>query len=98
MSCQRQWKECVTCIPLKYRIAENFCGVQFSRMASLQSLIFADMCDRAVQSYLFAGLIFVDSRLSAKTAKISRYTVQIHVQNWAWLAVYMVCIHIRPFQ
>ena len=60
-----------------YRIAGNFRGVQFSRKASLQSfrgLIFADarththytLYNRAY----FAGLIFADNRLSAKTTKI----------------------------
>ena len=60
-----------------YRIAGNFHGVQFSRIASLQSfrgLIFADACHHAHYTLYnrtyFAGLIFVDSRLSAKNAKI----------------------------
>ena len=60
-----------------YRIAGNFRGVQFSRMASLQSfrgLIFADARHHAHYTLYnrtyFAGLIFADSRLSAKTAKI----------------------------
>ncbi len=60
-----------------YRIAGNFRGVQLSRMASLPSfcgLIFADACDHAhyipYNRTYFAGLIFADSRLSAKTAKI----------------------------
>jgi hypothetical protein len=52
----------------------NFYGVQFSRMASLQSLIFADASDHAHYTLYnrtyFTGLIFADSRLSAKTAKI----------------------------
>ena len=64
-------------IPVTYRIAGNFRGVQFSRMASLQSfrgLIFADVRHHAHYTLYnrtyFAGLIFADSRLSAKTAKI----------------------------
>jgi hypothetical protein len=51
-------------------------------MASFQSfrgLIFADAGDRAHYTLYnrtyFAGLIFADNRLSAKTTKISRYTV-----------------------
>jgi hypothetical protein len=54
-------------------IAGNFRGVQFSRIGSLQSfrdLIFADAGDHAHYTLYnrtyFAGLIFVDSRLSAK--------------------------------
>jgi hypothetical protein len=62
---------------MAYRIAGNYRGVQFSRKASLQSfrsLIFADVGDYAhytlyYRTY-FAGLIFADSRLSAKTTKI----------------------------
>jgi hypothetical protein len=73
----------------EYRIAGNFCGVQFSRMASLQSfrgLIFADVGDHAhctlYNRTYFVGLIFADSHLSAKTTKIrphenSHYTVII---------------------
>ena len=60
-----------------YRIAGNFRGVQFSRMASLQSfrgLIFVDVRHHAHYTLYnhtyFAGLIFVDSCLSAKIAKI----------------------------
>jgi hypothetical protein len=65
-----------------YRIAGNFRGVQFSWMANLQSfrgLIFTDASDHAHHILhnhtYFAGLIFADSRLSAKTTKISRYTI-----------------------
>jgi hypothetical protein len=61
----------------EYRIVGNFCGVQSSRMANLQSfcgLIFADASDHAHYTLhnrtYFAGLIFADSRLSAKTANI----------------------------
>ncbi len=64
----------------KYRIAGNFRGVQFSQMANLQgfcSLIFADTCDHAHYTLhnrtYFAGLLFVDSCLSVKTAKIRPY-------------------------
>ena len=60
-----------------YRIAGNFRGVQFLRMASLQSfrgLIFADARHHAHYTLYnrtyFAGLIFADSRLSVKTTKI----------------------------
>ena len=62
---------------INYRIARNFHGVQFSRMASLQSfcgLIFADAHHHAHYTLYnrtyFTGLIFADSRLSAKTVKI----------------------------
>jgi hypothetical protein len=65
------------CMRWIYRIAGNFRGVQFSRMAGLQSfrgLIFADAGDHAhytlYNCIYFAGLIFADSRLSAKTTKI----------------------------
>ena len=58
-------------------IAGNFRGVQFSRKASLQTfrgLIFADSHTHAYYTLhnraYFAGLIFTDNRLSAKTAKI----------------------------
>ena len=61
----------------EYRIAGNFRGVQFSRKASLQSfrgLIFADARTHSHYTLYnrayFAGLIFADSSLSAKTAKI----------------------------
>jgi hypothetical protein len=60
-----------------YHIAGNFRGVQFSRMASLQSfsdLIFTDASDHAHYALYnctyFTCLIFAVSRLSAKTAKI----------------------------
>jgi hypothetical protein len=55
-----------------YRIARNFHGVQFSWIAKLQSfrsLIFADAFDHAHYTY-FTGLIFADSRSSAKSTKI----------------------------
>ncbi len=65
---------------MTYRIAGNFRGVQFSKMASLQSfpsLIFVDSCDHAhyilYNRTCFVGLIFADSRLSAKTMKIGSY-------------------------
>ena len=66
------------CIPVaKYRIAGNFRGVQFSRKASLQTfrgLIFTDAHTHAHYTLYnhayFAGLIFADSLLSAKTVKI----------------------------
>jgi hypothetical protein len=61
----------------EYRIAGNFRGAQFSRMATLQSfrgLNFAEAGDHAYYTLYnrtyFAGLIFADSRLSAKTTKI----------------------------
>jgi hypothetical protein len=51
-------------------------------MVSLQSfrgLIFADACDHAhytpYNHTYFAGLIFADSRLSAKTAKIGPHEI-----------------------
>jgi hypothetical protein len=60
-----------------YCIAGKFRGVQFSRMANLQSfcgLIFADASDHAHYTLYnrtyFAGLIFADSRSSAKSTKI----------------------------
>ena len=58
-------------------MAGNFRGVQFSRKASLQSfcgLTFADVHTHAHYTLYnrayFAGLIFADSSLSAKTTKI----------------------------
>jgi hypothetical protein len=64
-------------VAIPYRTAENFRGVQFSRIASLQSfrgLIFADAGDHAHYTLYnrtyFAGLIFADSHLSVKTTKI----------------------------
>jgi hypothetical protein len=69
-----------------YRIAGNFHGVQFSRMASLQSfrgLIFADASDHALYNRTyFTGLIFADSRLSTKTAKIEPH------KNFALYSIY----------
>jgi hypothetical protein len=57
----------------EYRIVGNFRRVQFLRMASLQSfrgLNFADVYDLAHYTLYnrayFVGLIFADSRLSAK--------------------------------
>jgi hypothetical protein len=68
---------CVAKVNLEYRIAGNFHGVQFSRMANLQSfrgLIFTDTCDHAhctlYNRTYSAGLIFADSRPSAKSVKI----------------------------
>jgi hypothetical protein len=56
---------------IQYRIARNFRGVQFLRMASLQNfrgLIFADASDHAHYTlYNRTYFIFVDSRLSTKT-------------------------------
>ena len=67
-------------LPILYRIAGNFRGVQFSWKASLQTfrdLIFADAHTRAhyilYNRAYFAGLIFANSRLSAKTAKIGHH-------------------------
>ncbi len=64
-------------IAIIYRILGNFREVQFSWMASPQSfrdLNSADVNDHAHYTLYnrtyFAGLIFTDSRLSAKTAKI----------------------------
>jgi hypothetical protein len=58
----------------KYRMAGNFRGVQFSWMGSLQCFLFADARNHAHYTLYnrtyFAGLIFVDSRSSAKTMKI----------------------------
>ena len=63
-----------------YCIAGNFRGVQFSRKANLQSfrgLIFMDARTHAHYTLYnrayFAGLIFADSSLSVKTAKIKPY-------------------------
>ncbi len=68
----------------EYRIAGNFRRIQFSQMTNLpnfRGLIFADACDHAHYTLhnrtYFAGLIFMDSRLSVKTTKVSRYTVLI---------------------
>ena len=65
---------------VKYRIAGNFRGVQFSRKASLQNfrgLIFADARVHAYYTLYnrayFADLIFADSSSSAKTAKIGSH-------------------------
>jgi hypothetical protein len=55
-----------------YRIAENFCGVQFSRMANLRSfrgLIFADAWEHA-HNTLYNRTYFADSRSSTKNEKI----------------------------
>jgi hypothetical protein len=65
----------------RYRIAGNFRGIQFSRMVSLQSFLRFNFhgCERSCPFTLymymynhtyFTGLIFADSRLSTKTAKI----------------------------
>jgi hypothetical protein len=58
----------------------NFCGVQFSPMISLQNfrgLIFADARDYAHYTLYncvdFVGLIFMDSSLSIKNAKIGNF-------------------------
>ena len=66
-----------TYLSMSYRIAGNFRRVQFSQMASLQifrGLIFTDVRHHAHYTLYnhtyFAGLIFADSRLSTKTAKI----------------------------
>ncbi len=70
---------CVYMYMCNHRKAGNFHGIQFLWMASIQSFLFADASDHAHYTLYnhtyFMGLIFADSRLSAKTTKISCYTV-----------------------
>jgi hypothetical protein len=61
---------------MNYRIAGNFCGVQFSWKASLQSFRGLISQTRAFMPYnrtYFAGLTFADSRISVKTTTIGTH-------------------------
>ena len=67
-------QRCSISQPDMYRIAGNFQGVQFLRMGDLPTLIFAYAYGHPIMcSYkraYFAGLIFSDRLLTAKTSKI----------------------------
>jgi hypothetical protein len=86
-----------------YRIAGNFRGVQFRGWPVFN--VFADACDHAhctlYNRTYFAGLIFADSCLSAKTAKVGPHEKfsPIRYCSQTYIVIDMVgheCVRERP--